>query len=432
MSAEQTLTTIRALRDEEEQVLSEHALAAERVIAILRLVFQVMRGVSYPLTLTLLGLPIGAQSPLRYAAIIVYTFACVAHLAGIYRVKKPSPTASVRAPLVMITLDFGYLAVMGYTAQPLELGQQPAIAAVFCMVLLMFAALRMRLIHVIYSAVWAVGLYGFSVAITVSRGFAFEPIPFVFTLVSLLVVSGLVVYLSRRIRAMFDTLRMREHLRRFLPKAVADRIEKQKMRALDPVKREVTVLFSDIRDFTAMSEVMDPQAVLKLLDDYFGRMSQVVQARGGTVGKFIGDGMLCFWGVPEDDAEHAAHAVQAALDMRAVMEELNRERANRGEAALRIGVGIHTGPVAAGELGGKGEGLHEYTVIGDSVNLASRIEGLTKLHQVDILVSELTWQQLNARFVGRLVGEEKVKGRNEPVKVHTVTERTVAAGSALV
>jgi adenylate cyclase len=432
MSKEQTLTAIRAVRDEEEQVLADHALAAERVIAILRVVLQVTRGAAYPLTLAVLGITMEPPSPLRIAAITFYDLACVFNLVVVWRLKRAKPEGSRRVPLIMITLDFAFLLVMTYTAQSVEIGQQPAINAVFGLVLLAFAAMRLRKSHVIYSAVWALALYFATTAITVGRGFAFEPIPFSFTTVSLLVVSALVFILSQRIRLMFDQLRTRENLRRFLPKAVADRIESSKMRALDPVKREVTVLFSDIRDFTSMSEAMDPQVVLKLLDDYFGRMSAVVQGHDGTVGKFIGDGMLCFWGVPEDDPQHAEKAVMAALDMRRSVEELNRERAARGEAPLRIGVGIHTGTVAAGELGGKGEGLHEYTVIGDSVNLASRIEGLTKQHQVDILVSEPTWLRLNARFVGALVGEEKVKGRSEPVKVHAVKERTVAAGSALV
>jgi adenylate cyclase len=432
MSKEQTLTAIRAVRDEEEQVLADHALAAERIIAIFRVVLQVTRGLAYPLTLVALGVYVAPPTGLRIVAIVVYDLACVFNLAVVWRLKKASPEGSRRVPLIMITLDFVFLVFMTYTATPIEIGQQPAINAVFGLVLLAFAALRLRLSHVAYSAGWAIVLYFVTTAVTVSRGFPFEPIPFAFTTVSLFVVSALVFVLSKRIREMFSQLRTRDNLRRFLPKAVADRVEKSNMRALDPVKREVTVLFSDIRDFTAMSESMDPQAVLKLLDDYFGRMSEVVQGHDGTVGKFIGDGMLCFWGVPEDDPEHATKAVMAALDMRRRVEEINRERATRGEPPLRIGVGIHTGQVAAGELGGKGAGLHEYTVIGDSVNLASRIEGLTKQHQVDILVSEPTWLRLNARFVGALVGEEKVKGRSEPVKVHAVKERTVAAGSALV
>jgi adenylate cyclase len=432
MSRDQTLTAIRAVRDEEEQVLADHALRAERVIALLRLALQLVRGAAFPLILAALGVEVPFPTPLRMGAIIAYDLACIVNAIVVWRLKKASPDGSRRVPLIMITFDFLFLLVMTYTASPIERGQQPAINAVFVLVLLGFAALRLRTSHVIYSAVWAISLYCVTTAITVSRGYAFEPIPFAFTTVSLLVVSALVFILSRRIREMFGQLRTRDHLRRFLPKAVADRVEKSNMRALDPVKREVTVLFSDIRDFTAMSEAMDPQAVLKLLDDYFGRMSEVVQGHDGTVGKFIGDGMLCFWGVPEDDPEHATKAVMAALDMRRRVEELNAERAKRGEPPLRIGVGIHTGQVAAGELGGKGAGLHEYTVIGDSVNLASRIEGLTKQHQVDILVSEPTWLRLNARFVGALVGEEKVKGRSEPVKVHAVKERTVAAGSALV
>ena len=128
---------------------------------------------------------------------------------------------------------------------------------------------------------------GPSFVLAICGVFQDEPIPFVFALVSFGVTTRLVLYLSKRVRQMFDALRTRENLRRFLPPQVADRVEKSHMRALDPVKRDVTVLFSDIRDFTTMSETMDPQAVLKLLDEYFGHMSRVVQGHGGTVGKFM-------------------------------------------------------------------------------------------------------------------------------------------------
>ncbi|HEY0093881.1 MAG TPA: adenylate/guanylate cyclase domain-containing protein, partial [Archangium sp.] len=179
--------------------------------------------------------------------------------------------------------------------------------------------------------------------------------------------------------------------------------------------------FSDIRDFTALSESLPPRAVLGLLDDYFGHMGQIVMGHGGIVNKFLGDGMLACWGVPDGDANHAAHAMQAALDMRKKLEELNAWRQQRGEPALRIGIGLHTGVVAAGMLGGAEQ--HEYTVIGDAVNLASRVEGLTKALGVDILVSESTWRAGEGRFQGERMSEERVKGRREAVVVYSLKGR---------
>jgi adenylate cyclase len=139
-------------------------------------------------------------------------------------------------------------------------------------------------------------------------------------------------------------------------------------------------------------------------------------AREGMVNKFLGDGMLACWGVPTPGGTHAADAMRAALAMRRRLEEFNATRAP--EPPLRMGVGLHTGVVAAGMLGGSEQS--EYTVIGDAVNLASRIEGLTKALGVDILVSESTWQQGQGLFAGRRLSEEKVKGRAEAVVVFSL------------
>jgi adenylate cyclase len=126
--------------------------------------------------------------------------------------------------------------------------------------------------------------------------------------------------------------------------------------------------------------------------------------------------MLAFWNVPNRDEAHAPHAVQAALDMRRKLVELNSHRATLGQAPLRIGIGIHTGIVAAGMLGGADQ--HEYTVIGDAVNVASRIEGLNKSLGTDILLSEVTYQLVKERFACNRVSEERVKGREQPVVVY--------------
>jgi adenylate cyclase len=191
---------------------------------------------------------------------------------------------------------------------------------------------------------------------------------------------------------------------------------------LRPTRREVTVLFVDIRDFTTYSESRAPEEVLHFLDDYFGRMTQLVQGHDGSVNKFIGDGLMALWGAPEALADHAVHAVKAALDMHKVMAEINEHRATAGEAPLRIGVGVHTGPVAAGMLGSTSQA--EYSVIGDTVNLASRIEGLTKEYGSGVLVSEATWNLLRGRFPGERVGEVTVKGRRAPVVIYALTAGT--------
>jgi adenylate cyclase len=163
---------------------------------------------------------------------------------------------------------------------------------------------------------------------------------------------------------------------------------------------------------------MTPAEVLQLLDFYFGHMSQIVKGHDGVVGKFIGDGMLAFWGVPDRVDDHALRAVRAARDMRRAVRELNQYREQHGLPALRVGIGIHTGVVAAGMLGGALQA--EYTIIGDAVNVASRIEGLTKQHDVDVLISETTWNQLGDARPGERIASAEIRGRKEPVTLYTL------------
>ena len=232
-------------------------------------------------------------------------------------------------------------------------------------------------------------------------------------------VLGVILALTNRAAGqMFRDLRRRDNLARFLPRQVAERVIAEGPLALAPIEREVTVLFSDIRGFTTMSEHMGPRDVLAMLDDYFARMSGVVKSRDGVVGKFLGDGLLAFWGAPDRLDDHAARAVEAARDMRRVVEELNAERARAGLAPIAIGIGIHTGTVAAGMLGGALQA--EYTIIGDAVNVASRIEGLTKEHHLDVLISETTQAAL-ADGLTRRVAEAEIRGRAEPIVLYTLT-----------
>ena len=240
----------------------------------------------------------------------------------------------------------------------------------------------------------------------------------VYILVGYVVIGVLVARALKLMREDFRGVRRLSNLKRFLPAQIAERVYQGGESSLAPVNREATVMFTDIRDFTSQSEKMTPAEVLQLLDFYFGHMSQIVKGHDGVVGKFIGDGMLAFWGVPQVNERHAEGAIKAALDMRKKLEEINRDRAKENKAPLRIGVGVHTGVVAAGMLGGSA--FTEYTVLGDTVNVASRIEGLNKQFGSDILVSDATWEKCGAAFTGEKLGEEHVKGRERPVMLYKV------------
>jgi len=134
--------------------------------------------------------------------------------------------------------------------------------------------------------------------------------------------------------------------------------------------------------------------------------------------KFLGDGILAVWGVPDRQADHAERAIRAAIDMRKKLVEINEHRVRDGYPEIRVGIGIHTGVVAAGMLGGADQ--REYAVIGDAVNVASRVEGLTKTLGTDLLISETAFRYVKDTFSGKRVSEEKVKGREEPVVIYSL------------
>jgi len=238
-------------------------------------------------------------------------------------------------------------------------------------------------------------------------------------------VSVFVVWLSSFVSLYFLEGRDKRNIKRMLgqyvsPAVLADIVEgdTKYIRAEVGTKERLTIMFSDIRNFTSISERMKAETVVAILNEYLSAMVDIIFANKGTLDKFIGDAIMIFWGAPIRLEDHGNMAVKAALQMRSGLQEVNREFSKKGYAALAAGIGIHTGDVILGNIGS--EKKLDYTVIGDDVNLASRIEGLTKVYGCDILVSDATFREIDSSFICRVVDCVRVKGKERSIKLYEV------------
>lgn len=183
-------------------------------------------------------------------------------------------------------------------------------------------------------------------------------------------------------------------------------------------RRELTILFSDIRGFTSISEAAEPEEVVEMLNIYLTRMVDILLNHGGTLDKFIGDAVMGFWNAPAGDEHHARHAVECAIEMIEETARLRAEWEAEGKAALRIGIGINTGDAVAGNIGSRK--VFGYTVIGDAVNLASRLEGKNKDYGTEIIISESTLMRIGEGFDAVYLDDVKVKGKDKAVKIYEI------------
>jgi len=225
--------------------------------------------------------------------------------------------------------------------------------------------------------------------------------------------------LAEHFNAMVQGLKERDRLKetfgRYVTRQVAEHLMKGNMK-LGGELVPVTVLFSDIRSFTSISERMEPPALLDFLNEYFSGMVQSVMNHQGVVDKFIGDAIMAVFGAPVPQPDDALQAVKAALEMQSRLAKINENFKSRGLPEIRTGIGLHCGQVVAGNMGHVDR--MEYTVIGDAVNLASRLESLTKELKCDVILSEDLYKQVEADVVAEPLQRIKVKGREQDVMVY--------------
>jgi adenylate cyclase len=216
--------------------------------------------------------------------------------------------------------------------------------------------------------------------------------------------------------------KIRKSFSQYLSPGVIALIEKDPQKYIRPggEMKELTVMFSDIRGFTTISEGLSPDELVRLLNEYLGEMTDIVFANLGTLDKYIGDAIMAFWGSPYPQDDHAFRACACAVEMVRGLAKLNVKWKREGRPPIAIGIGLNTGAVNVGNMGS--DKRLAWTVMGDNVNLASRLEGITKQYQTQIVISEGTYRQIGHRFVCRELDKIRVKGKNKPVNIYELLD----------
>jgi adenylate cyclase len=243
-----------------------------------------------------------------------------------------------------------------------------------------------------------------------------------------LLASGITWSAWEQILDRIERQRTRRTLERYVGHDVAREVldnPQTYFNALGGVRRQITALFSDVRGFTTFTETADPQLLVTQLNEYFGKMVDIVFSHQGTLDKFIGDAVMATWGsiFERDPAVDAANAVKAALEMRTALAALNFDWEQRGIREWKIGIGINHGESIAGNIGAEGKFVRfDLTVVGDAINLASRLEGVTKEYGIDLCIGENVAALVRDQFILRSVDLIIVKGKTQPVEIFTVID----------
>lgn len=241
-------------------------------------------------------------------------------------------------------------------------------------------------------------------------------------------VAHLSLAFNEMARGLAERDKVKEAFRKFHSREIAEKIMSGTLK-LGGTRRDAVIFFSDIRGFTAMSERIQPELIVKILNTYMTEMVKVITQHGGVVDKYVGDAIMAVWGVPESKATDCDNAIMACLGMRAALERLNARLEQEGLPPLWIGMGLNFGSVISGNIGS--EERMEFTVIGDAVNTASRVESLTKEFGTDLLVSHDVLRQIQGAFLVDKVHEALVKGKKEPLTVYKVLGYQAKDGSVV-
>lgn len=213
--------------------------------------------------------------------------------------------------------------------------------------------------------------------------------------------------------------RVADQFGRYIPRSlVKDIVASPAAQNMDGMKANLSVLFSDIRGFTSFAEGLDPSELTTVMNRLLTPVTAAIHEQRGTIDKYMGDAVMAFWGAPLPESQHAEHAMRGALAMQAALAVINEEFMREGKSGLAMGIGIHTGEMSVGNMGS--EFRMAYTVMGDNVNLGSRLEGLTRFYDVDIIISEDSLNSVEQPhdFVTRMLDRVQVKGRDNPVTIY--------------
>jgi class 3 adenylate cyclase len=234
--------------------------------------------------------------------------------------------------------------------------------------------------------------------------------------------------LNEMVAGLRERDRVKEVFGRYIATQVSDKILSGQVN-LGGESKVVSILFSDIRNFTGISEKMTPQQVVGFLNAYFSEMVEAVFEQGGVLDKFIGDGLMAVFGSFDDQPDHPRRAVLAALRMKALLGKINGERQVAGKPPFDIGIGVHTDEVIVGNIGSNKR--LEYTVVGDGVNAASRVQGLNKEFGTTILITETTYAAIKNEFECRPMPDRALRGKEKPLKLYEVISASAAAAAAM-
>jgi len=330
------------------------------------------------------------------------------------------PGVEIHANLIAGMLDRLGLQLADLPHRPAYIPEQPAYMLGAEVLLLAIVGLALAAAIPLVSALWATlaSLAGAALAAGLSLGLWSEA-AIVLPLASSLLMIALLYTINMAYGYFVESRSKRQFTELFgqyVPPELVDKMaEDPEQYSMEGKSEDLTVLFSDIVGFTSISESLEPRELATFINEYLTAMSLVIRAHGGTLDKYIGDAIMAFWGAPVADPDHARDGVRAALAMQVELERINREIFRpRGWPQIHVGIGLNSGVMRVGDMGSKIR--RAYTVMGDPVNLGSRLEGLTREYGVGILLGEETRRRASG-FVYREIDRVKVKGKDEPVAI---------------